>query len=112
MVMKIHLLCPCLPTTLSKQRKLAICIISYKIKTFVFLSSEFSRLMLKKKIATVCVGYPATPLSEGRIRVCLSAAHTREMLDFVSDSQEVCHFILLGHTWQQFPILINLPIVF
>ncbi|XP_064402986.1 serine palmitoyltransferase 2-like [Halichondria panicea] len=43
---------------------------------------NFSRKMLERKIATVCVGYPATPLSEGRIRICLSAAHTREMLDY------------------------------
>lgn len=32
-------------------------------------------------VATVGVGFPATPLSECRIRFCLSAAHTREHLD-------------------------------
>ncbi|XP_028170141.1 serine palmitoyltransferase 3 [Ostrinia furnacalis] len=32
-------------------------------------------------IATVGVGFPATPLSEARIRFCLSAGHTREQLD-------------------------------
>ena len=32
----------------------------------------------------VGVGYPATSIVEGRIRICLSAAHTREMLDTVS----------------------------
>ena len=29
------------------------------------------------------VGYPATPIVEGRARICISAAHTREMLDKV-----------------------------
>ena len=46
--------------------------------------------MLERKIAIVCVGYPATPLSEGRIRICLSAAHTREMLDYVRSNLLNC----------------------
>lgn len=37
--------------------------------------------MLKRNIAVVSVGYPAVPLTETRIRICLSASHTREMLD-------------------------------
>ena len=40
--------------------------------------------MLERKIAVVVVGYPATSLVDARTRICLSAAHTREMLDFVS----------------------------
>ena len=40
--------------------------------------------MLKRKIGVVAVGYPAVPLVESRVRVCLSAAHTREMIDYVS----------------------------
>lgn len=40
------------------------------------------RTLRKHKIATVGVGYPATPLMEGRIRICLSAAHTKEQLDY------------------------------
>ncbi|XP_072939222.1 serine palmitoyltransferase 2 isoform X2 [Epargyreus clarus] len=32
-------------------------------------------------LATVGVGFPATPLNKARIRFCLSAAHTREQLD-------------------------------
>ena len=40
--------------------------------------------MLRRKIGVVVVGYPATSLVETRIRICLSASHTREMLDFVS----------------------------
>ncbi|XP_053200938.1 serine palmitoyltransferase 2-like [Panonychus citri] len=35
----------------------------------------------KLGIATVGVGYPATPLIESRVRFCLSASHTKEMLD-------------------------------
>ena len=40
--------------------------------------------MLEKGIAVVTVGFPATGLTGGRVRFCLSAAHTREMLDKVS----------------------------
>ncbi|KAI4499605.1 hypothetical protein M0802_005175 [Mischocyttarus mexicanus] len=37
----------------------------------------------KYNVATVGVGFPATPLMKGRIRFCLSAAHTKEHLDYV-----------------------------
>lgn len=40
--------------------------------------------MLKRNIGVVVVGFPATPIIESRARFCLSAAHTREMLDTVS----------------------------
>jgi serine palmitoyltransferase len=40
--------------------------------------------MLEKNIATVSVAFPATTLSGGRVRFCISAAHTREMLDKVT----------------------------
>uniref|UniRef100_V5G047 serine C-palmitoyltransferase n=1 Tax=Anoplophora glabripennis TaxID=217634 RepID=V5G047_ANOGL len=43
------------------------------------------RTLIKEKIATVGVGYPATPLTQGRIRICLSAAHTKEQLDYALD---------------------------
>ncbi|XP_046388633.1 serine palmitoyltransferase 2 [Ischnura elegans] len=39
------------------------------------------RALRERKIAVVGVGFPATPLMEGRIRFCLSAAHTKEALD-------------------------------
>lgn len=45
--------------------------------------STFSRELLKKKIAVVVVGFPATSIVEARARICLSASHTREMLDYV-----------------------------
>lgn len=50
---------------------------------FDFISSAFNRLMLERGIAVVTVGFPATPVTGGRVRFCLSAAHTREMLDKV-----------------------------
>jgi serine palmitoyltransferase len=43
--------------------------------------SAFNREMLKRGIAVVTVGFPATPLTESRVRFCLSASHTKEMLD-------------------------------
>ncbi|XP_005995088.1 serine palmitoyltransferase 3 [Latimeria chalumnae] len=43
----------------------------------------FAREMLKRKIGIVVVGFPATPIVESRARFCVSAAHTREMLDRV-----------------------------
>ena len=44
---------------------------------------SFSRELLKKKIAVVVVGFPATSIVEARARICLSASHTRDMLDYV-----------------------------
>jgi serine palmitoyltransferase len=38
----------------------------------------FSREMLKRGIAVVVVGYPATPIITSRVRFCISAAHTLE----------------------------------
>lgn len=43
----------------------------------------FAREMLERKIGVVVVGFPATPITEARARFCLSAAHTRDMLDKV-----------------------------
>ncbi|XP_063039746.1 serine palmitoyltransferase 2 [Engraulis encrasicolus] len=41
----------------------------------------FSREMLKRNIGVVVVGFPATPIIESRARFCISAAHTKDMLD-------------------------------
>lgn len=41
----------------------------------------FSRKLLKRGLAVVVVGYPATSLIESRSRFCVSAAHTKEDLD-------------------------------
>uniref|UniRef100_A0A671YS15 serine C-palmitoyltransferase n=1 Tax=Sparus aurata TaxID=8175 RepID=A0A671YS15_SPAAU len=43
----------------------------------------FAREMLERKIGVVVVGFPATPITEARARFCLSAAHTRDMLNQV-----------------------------
>jgi 7-keto-8-aminopelargonate synthetase-like enzyme len=48
--------------------------------------------MLKRGVAVVTVGFPATPLVLGRVRFCLSASHTKEMLDEVFF---FCFFVLL-----------------
>ncbi|KAK1805426.1 hypothetical protein P4O66_019742 [Electrophorus voltai] len=41
----------------------------------------FGREMLKRNIGIVVVGFPATPIIESRARFCVSAAHTKDMLD-------------------------------
>ncbi|CAF0895865.1 unnamed protein product [Rotaria sordida] len=43
--------------------------------------TRFNREMLRRGIAVVTVGFPATKLLESRVRFCISAAHTRQMLD-------------------------------
>lgn len=42
----------------------------------------FSRELLKRGIAVVVVGYPATPIITSRVRFCISASHTMEDLKF------------------------------
>ncbi|KAJ1104755.1 hypothetical protein NDU88_002164 [Pleurodeles waltl] len=41
----------------------------------------FGREMMKRNIGVVVVGFPATPIIESRARFCVSASHTKEMLD-------------------------------
>uniref|UniRef100_A0A8C6PZ49 serine C-palmitoyltransferase n=1 Tax=Nothobranchius furzeri TaxID=105023 RepID=A0A8C6PZ49_NOTFU len=41
----------------------------------------FGREMLKRNIGVVVVGFPATPIIESRARFCISAAHSKDMLD-------------------------------
>jgi len=43
--------------------------------------AAFSRECVQHGLATVVVGFPATPIIEARARFCLSAAHTKDMLD-------------------------------
>ncbi|CAN6649195.1 serine palmitoyltransferase 2 [Trichomonascus vanleenenianus] len=50
----------------------------------------FSRLMLERKIAVVVVGYPATPLTSSRVRLCVSAALTKSDLDRLLFAIEEC----------------------
>ena len=44
--------------------------------------------MLKRRVAVVVVSYPATAMTESRVRICLSAAHTKEMLDKVLEAMK------------------------
>lgn len=46
--------------------------------------TRFNREMLRRSIAVVTVGFPATKLLDARVRFCMSAAHTRQMLDTVN----------------------------
>ncbi|CAF0739602.1 unnamed protein product [Adineta steineri] len=43
--------------------------------------TRFNREMLRRGVAVVTVGFPATKLLDARVRFCISAAHTRQMLD-------------------------------
>ncbi|KAI0979593.1 hypothetical protein GJ496_007418 [Pomphorhynchus laevis] len=54
------------------------------IPVMLFATSKigaFNREMLKRNIAVVTVGFPATSLTLARVRFCVSAGHTKEMLD-------------------------------
>lgn len=42
-----------------------------------------SRILYSMKIAVVIVGYPATPITTARVRLCVSSALTKEDLDYV-----------------------------
>jgi len=56
-----------------------------------------SREMLKRGVAVVVVGFPACPLLTARVRVCISACHTKEDLDFALDMfRDVTDFLDLG----------------
>lgn len=46
-----------------------------------------SRLSFLRGLAVVCVGFPATPLTGFRVRLCVSAGHTRQDLDFALEVQ-------------------------
>ena len=57
-----------------------------------------SKLFLRMGVAVVAVGYPATPLLECRMRFCLSAAHTKEMLDYCIDIlDEISEMLGINH---------------
>uniref|UniRef100_A0AAY3ZZF2 serine C-palmitoyltransferase n=1 Tax=Denticeps clupeoides TaxID=299321 RepID=A0AAY3ZZF2_9TELE len=60
----------------------------------------FGREMLKRNIGVVVVGFPATPIIESRARFCVSAAHTKEMLDVV---RLYIHFALSSEEWHLNP---------
>ena len=46
------------------------------------ITAEFARRMVEKGIYVVAFSYPVVPKGKARIRTQLSAAHTKEDLDF------------------------------
>uniref|UniRef100_A0A0N5AA53 serine C-palmitoyltransferase n=1 Tax=Syphacia muris TaxID=451379 RepID=A0A0N5AA53_9BILA len=48
----------------------------------------WGREMLKRRVGVVVVSFPATAMTESRVRICLSAAHTKEMLDRTLDAMQ------------------------
>uniref|UniRef100_A0A0A9WV63 serine C-palmitoyltransferase n=1 Tax=Lygus hesperus TaxID=30085 RepID=A0A0A9WV63_LYGHE len=69
---------------------------------------SLSRKCLERGLAIVVVGYPATSLLENRIRFCVSAAHTREDLQFTLDVlEELCSEVYLQYNHKRrFPFLL------
>jgi len=62
--------------------------------------AAFSRECLERKLAVVVVGFPASPLLLSRSRFCISAAHTRQDLDFaLKQIEEIVD--LLGLRYQR-----------
>ncbi|CAG0881799.1 unnamed protein product [Cyprideis torosa] len=58
----------------------------------------------KRGIATVGVGFPATPILESRARFCISASHTKEMVDEVLKAMdEVGNILHLKYSHRVFP---------
>jgi len=55
-----------------------ICIMIYHFTKL----AAFSRECLKRGIALVVVGYPATDIIGSRVRICMSSCHQREDLDY------------------------------
>jgi 7-keto-8-aminopelargonate synthetase-like enzyme len=53
--------------------------------------------MLKRGCAVVTVGFPATSLALTRVRFCLSAGHTKEMLDHVSQKKNIFFLKIVFH---------------
>lgn len=55
-----------------------------------------SRILFEQNIAMTIVGFPATALLSARARVCISASHTREDLDWALQVTPQLLFILCG----------------
>lgn len=64
---------------------------------------HFSRECLKRGLATVVVGFPATPIITSRSRICISAAHTRKQLEEALEKvDEVCTILSLKYNQMWF----------
>jgi serine palmitoyltransferase len=69
----------------------------FKIYFLILFLRAVNREMLKRGCAVVTVGFPATPLTDSRVRFCISAGHTKEMLDHVKS-----FFISIFHYYYLF----------
>jgi len=75
--------------------------------------------MLKRGCAVVTVGFPATSLTDSRVRFCISAGHTKEMLDHVNfKKNEILFFLIssfvcirLYKQWMKLDILYHFDIL-
>ena len=47
------------------------------------LAGEYARKMMEKGVYVVAFSYPVVPKGKARIRTQLSAAHTKEDIDFI-----------------------------
>ncbi|KAK3093231.1 hypothetical protein FSP39_013017 [Pinctada imbricata] len=45
--------------------------------------ASFCRMCLERGVGVVVVGFPATPMTKCRARFCMSASHTKDMIDKV-----------------------------
>ena len=60
--------------------------------------AAFSRECYDRGLAMVVVGFPATPIILSRSRVCVSAAHTKEQLDYAVDKiKEVTELLQMNY---------------
>jgi len=60
--------------------------------------AAFSRECYDRGLAMVVVGFPATPIILSRSRVCVSAAHTKEQLDYAVDKiKEVTDLLQMNY---------------
>jgi len=58
----------------------------------------FSRECLKRGLAVVVVGFPATPLITSRVRFCVSAAHTEDdIMDALKAIDDVAYRVMIKY---------------
>uniref|UniRef100_A0A5K3G6K2 Uncharacterized protein n=1 Tax=Mesocestoides corti TaxID=53468 RepID=A0A5K3G6K2_MESCO len=55
----------------------------------------FSRMCLERGLGVVIVGFPATALLASRSRFCISAGHTKEMLDQEESPYDSAAWVIL-----------------
>ena len=70
---------------------------TYLHSLLVVFCRAVNREMLKRGCAVVTVGFPATLLTESRVRFCISAGHTKDMLDHVSRIEWKLVWLMIIH---------------